>query len=288
MESQPFIIPEITLSEDLSGKLLAASALIKTELLRSVQLYKTDIVESVHLTRKRLKLFRAFLKLLTMCEGKDELKLLNTTFRNWGQTLSQLRDAHVHRSFINDAMPTLFNKKGTINTLHEIKKIAHQQVEQLEERLVYQDEIFKQLKQKIQNHSSTETFIQSNQFNTACIEKGFELSLNKSHKAFIDAKISKDSGRFHEWRKRLKDVQFQMELLRSHQNTIIKSSSDVEQLCELLGKDQDLNNFMHWLSTLTLEAKSIDKLLHPLKKSQLKLKHQLIVEGSRFYKLLSI
>lgn len=282
MEPQPFNIPEISLDKDLKNELLAVADLLKTELLYSVQLHCTDIVESTHITRKRLKLLRAFLKLLKKCVDADRLKQLNVTFKNWGQSLSELRDVHVHRMFIENI---------TVNSsielapkiLNKIKEIASYQVDQLENQLVVKDETFKNLELQISSHSSLKTFIHSNTFDSECILEGFKISFRKSHQAFKKAEVSELSEAFHEWRKRLKDVQYQSALIRSQQTRFNISEPDLERICETLGKDQDLNNFIHWLHALNLKPKSVNRWMHHLKKSQMELKRQLIVDGNRFY-----
>ena len=283
VDSQLFIIPYIKLDKNLSNELLAVADSIKAELLNTVQLHSTDIVESTHLTRKRLKLLRAFLKLLNKCGGEDSLKQLNATFRNWGQSISELRDIHVHRMIILDT-PTDYFKKLDSNVLDKILEIANQQVELLENRLVFEDEIFKNLEHQIYNHFSLRTFIKSNYFDSECILEGYKISYRKSYRAFKQAESSKLPEPFHEWRKRLKDVQYQSALLRSNQNQINITASEVERLCEALGKDQDMNNFIHWMSALNLDPKAVKERLHHLKKSQFELKQQLIIDGNRFYK----
>ncbi|MFO7799358.1 CHAD domain-containing protein [Rhodohalobacter sp.] len=287
MEQPSFIIPEISLDDHLNDKLLTIADLLKTELLRSVQLHDRDIVESTHLTRKRLKLLRAFLKLLKKCGNPDHSNKLNVTFKSWGQSLSELRDIHVYRMFIEDITPE-YSKNVDTRVLHKIKEIASSQVDQLENQLVVKDEIFKNLELQISSHSSLKTFINSNTFDTECILEGFKISFRKSHQAFKQAVASELSGPFHEWRKRLKDVQYQLALLRSQQTRINISEPDVERICETLGKDQDLNNFIHWLHSLNLKPKPVNRLIHHLKKSQIELKRQLIIEGQRFYKHSSV
>lgn len=287
MDIKPFVIPDIPLNRHLKRELLHATELIRAELLYSVRKHRSDIVESTHLTRKRLKLFRAFFKLLKECADSKELKQLNTRFRNWGQSLSELRDVHVHQLFIEEAITNPSEVIST-NLLLEIRNIAGQQVDQMEQRLVTEGELFNNLERQIGNYSLPHSFIESNQFDAACILKGFKLSFQKSHQAFIEAESSKLTEPFHEWRKRLKDVQYQLDLLRSHQKHINISASDVEQICEILGKDQDLNNFIHWMDKLNLNTKSAKDWVLSLKKSQLDLKHQLITEGNRFYKHSSI
>ncbi|WP_165779096.1 CHAD domain-containing protein [Rhodohalobacter barkolensis] len=287
MDTKPFVIPDIPLKKHLKRELLHATELIRAELLCSVRKHRTDIVESTHLTRKRLKLFRAFFKLLKECGDRKELKELNTTFRKWGQSLSELRDVHVHKLFIEEVIANPSEVIST-NLLQEIREIARQQVDQMEQRLVAEGDLFKNMERQIDNYSLIHTFIESNQFDAACILKGFKVSFQKSHQAFIEAESSKLSEPFHEWRKRLKDVQYQLDLLRSHQKHINVSVSDVEQICEILGKDQDLNNFIHWMDKLNLNTKSVKDWVLSLRKSQHGLKHQLIAEGNRFYKHSSI
>jgi len=287
LESQPYIIPEISLGNHLSNELLAVSDSIKTDLLHSVRLHNKDIVESTHLTRKRLKLLRAFLKLLHKCGNISSIKKLNATYRDWGQKLSELRDVHVHRTLIADNAAE-YSKKLGASVFQKIKEIADYQVEQLENQLVVKHEIFKNLEHQIYKHSSLKTFINSNKFEPDCILEGFKTSYRNSYQAFTQAESSVLPEPFHEWRKRLKDVQYQSALLRSQQNLLNESAPDIEGICELLGKDQDLNNFIHWLDRLNLETKAVEDWINDLKKSQLDLKRQLISIGNSFYKHSSV
>lgn len=287
MQSQPYIIPEITLDHHLSDELLAVSDTIITDLLFSVRLHNKDIVESTHLTRKRLKLLRAFLKLLQKCVDTDSIKTLNVTYRDWGQKLSELRDVHVHSMILNDNSAEYSKKLGP-GLFQNVKGMADYQVEQLENQLVIKHEIFDDLEHQIYNHSSLTSFIHSNKFEPDCILEGFRTSYRKSYQAFIQAEASSLPEPFHEWRKRLKDVQYQSALLRSEQNILNDSDPNIEAICELLGKDQDLNNFIFWLDRLNLEPIAVKNLIKDLKKSQLELKRTLIIDGNSFYKHSSV
>ena len=282
MESKPYIIPEISLDNQLNNGLISVSDSIKTDLLHSVRLHNKDIVESTHLTRKRLKLLRAFLKLLQKCGDKTNIKKLNTTYRDWGQKLSELRDVHVHRMLMVENSSKYSKKLGS-HTFDKITEIADYQVSELEHQLVAKQAIFKDLEHQIYNHYSLKTFINSNKFDSDCIVEGFKFSFLKSHQAFKKAKASKLPEPFHEWRKRLKDVQYQSALLRSEENFLNDSEPDIEGICELLGKDQDLNNFILWLDRLNLKTKTVTDFIEDLKQSQLDLKQQLITHGNSFY-----
>jgi len=83
------------------------------------------------------------------------------------------------------------------------------------------------------------------------VKAGFAESYLNSKEAFQNGVTNQDSEQMHEWRKRLKDVQYQMELLIAGSQNLGQSNyPEVVNLCEKLGALNDLNMLIEWVKNI--------------------------------------
>lgn len=216
-----------------------------------------QIVESVHLIRKRLKFLRAFVKLTQFCTEDQNYKPVNYILRDCGQILSDCRDAHVRGLLLEE-----HNQDDSFKVaVQELDKLNKKTTKKLEKKLLKDSVLFDELISDL-NQKVVKEYIQSLRPDTNCLGSGLALGYEKSYHAFHSELKSHEADLLHEWRKRTKDLQYQLEaLLESVPNQLSPTYDEVVDLCEILGRINDLFMFMDWIDSLRDSIKSKTQLI---------------------------
>lgn len=243
-----------------------------------------QIVEFVHLIRKRLKFLRAFVKLTRFCTDEENYKPINYLLRDCGRTISDCRDAHVRGLLLTE-----FTKNSSMKILIErLSDINNSTIEEIEKDLLSGTTIFDKLIDELSNIQIRQYF-ESMKPNNKCLISGLSLGYEKSYTAYHSELKSHEADLLHEWRKRTKDLQYQLEaLLESMPDQLPPSYDDVAALCEILGRINDLFMFMEWLHSVEdsiKEGKKLKKLRKKLKKELKTLEDQADKMGHSLFKL---
>lgn len=212
-----------------------------------IQLSERDQVESVHQVRKKLKLFRAFLKLNKPCSKVDLYAPANESLRDKGRMFSDLRDSHVRELMLNEFYnnPVYISSQSSINILIAKNK---EEIKQLEKDFISDQNVFKKLKNQLESDSVLSVYINSVNATSSCLYDGLSTTYQKTHQTYYSAYLHPSPENLHEWRKRLKDLQYQFELLFTKIPVFLQGTyHDVVEINDLLGRDQDVNNLMHWM-----------------------------------------
>lgn len=260
---------------------------IQDELLYFIELSENNTVEATHQTRKKLKLHRSFLKLVRPCSNSPELyNEANSTLRDWGRAFSDLRDAHVR-----DSLFELFKNepvfKGFLNTIESLFRLNKIEVLSLSKKLIEENSIFSNLKESIRTDHSVSEYLSTMDRDRSCLLNGIILSFEKSYKAYYASYLHPTAGKLHEWRKRIKDLQYQFELIHRELPAEYSSiHSDINLLSELLGSDQDLNNLIIWMNEVSasIPESETKALISYLKSQRNRLKSQIEYTGKTLYR----
>lgn len=226
-----------------------------------------QIVESVHLIRKRLKFLRAFIKLIRFCTDRENCKPVNYILRDCGRIFSDCRDAHVRGLLLNE----FIQDDSLTDVVQELITVNNNVTKELERNLLQDSALFDELISEI-NQKEVIDYIESLEANPECLIDGLTLGYEKSYQAFHSELKSHEADLLHEWRKRTKDLQYQLEvLLKSIPNQLSPSYDEIAILCEKLGRINDLFMFIGWLDSMqnSMESKK------PSKKFREKLKKEL-------------
>jgi CHAD domain-containing protein len=203
-------------------------------------------VISTHQIRKKLKLFRAFLKLLKGFKTPSETREVNLTIRNYGKIFSDLRDAHVRQLLLSELKSENSDNNPVLEILEELNAEDIKKAEQL--MIVEQNE-FSLLKKSWMLNQHIEKYFMLNNPDSSAVLEVFSLSYFKSFTAFNASLGSLDPDLLHEWRKRLKDVQYQLELIYWNLSSDIREHYlNIEELCNILGVLNDWDMMNHWVS----------------------------------------
>jgi len=242
----------IHLEKNVSGNLAETvrnvAESVNRELIFAAQISEENITESVHLIRKRLKLYRALLKLLKHRSDPDEYEAANEKLRNLGRVFSELRDAHVRDNMFD----TFLTEQVFISYEDIIRKLRVEnsnQCERLLRQLSANGSPFQTLADEIKQKSPAASFIEALD-GSAPIEEGFISAYKKARKAYKTCFLHPSADLLHEWRKRVKDLQYQCELMPWIAESMpVNFYQDLIRLAELLGEDQDINNLISWIDS---------------------------------------
>lgn len=213
-----------------------------------------QIVESVHLIRKRLKFLRAFVKLTQFCTEEKKYKPIKYILRDSGRTISDCRDAHVRGLLLTE----LSQNPSTNRLVKELIDINDSITKEVEMSLLSGKSTFDEVNEKI-SHEQIAEYFELLGPDTDCLIEGLSRGYEKSYHAFHSELKSHEADLLHEWRKRTKDLQYQLEaLLDSIPDRLEPPYEEVTALCELLGRINDLFMFLEWLDSLkaSIEAKN--------------------------------
>lgn len=249
-------------------------------------LSETNIIEATHLVRKTLKFYRATLKLLKDCSTEKSYKRANIFLRDIGKEFSELRDSHVRSQLIEefrfdiDSIPdqSYWNSLVLLN---------QSEIEQWESVVTVQSNRFSTVTTSIETSADISLFYDQLKPTINCIFTGFRHSVSRSKQAFLIAKNSHQYSDFHEWRKRLKDVQNQLKLLLEKETSLEhKFLINTDTLCKSLGRFNDLAMLIDWIEKKkdNIENKTTsDKFSRYLRKRTRNLHQKLLTSGHEFY-----
>lgn len=230
-----------------------------------------NIVESVHLIRKRLKFLRAFIKLTQFCSDGDTYKGINGILRDSGKLISDCRDAHVRALLLEEFRQT--KTKASWSTL--IKKLTDanaNEIKKIEKELLSGRSAFDELISNL-SKASVSNYFRSLEPDTESIFSGYGRCYQKSYDAFHSELVSHEAELLHEWRKRTKDLQYQQEVLvESIPAELPPNLAEVSELCETLGRINDLFMFSDWISSSNSQFSSVGTVTSFLEEIQQELK----------------
>jgi CHAD domain-containing protein len=193
--------------------------------------------EALHNARKEIKKLRAILRLARGDIGKKIYREETKALRRVANDLAGARDARVQSAtFENlrvDFQSGLFTKpfeKISAVLQQNCRKQIHRF--QKDQPSVYR--VLRKMKRRTRD-------LKIKADGWLAIEPGLKQSYRRSRKAFETTRQNPLAENFHEWRKRVKDLDYQLRLLRPIQPTTLRVAIEaLENLGELLGDDHDL------------------------------------------------
>lgn len=216
--------------------------------------------EVVHDVRKRLKKLRAVLRLVRDEIGKETYKQENICFRDAGRKLSTVRDAQVlietveslEKHFANIIVPNAFSEIKEV--LVEHYRVQKRELLQEEHRM---EEVATML--EIARDRLSDWSIEKNDW--SALEKGLKKTYKKGKQGFANAYHSLSVENLHEWRKRVKDLWYHLQILQPIWSDFMgEFIHQTHLLANYLGDDHDLAVLKEYLMT-EVEIESNNKQL---------------------------
>jgi CHAD domain-containing protein len=198
--------------------------------------HEEDPVSAVHDARKRLKKSRSALRLARPAMDRTANREENTLLRDRGRAMSGTRDADVmvetidklSNRFAGQAPAALFD--SVRDRLAERAEAARTDPGDLREHAGELRELAARVEQWPAQELSFETFAEA-----------LTRSYKRGRRAFERADTEPADENLHEWRKRVKDLWYQLRLLGDVWPGVMKAEArEAKQLSRLLGDDHDL------------------------------------------------
>lgn len=198
--------------------------------------------ESVHTARKRLKEVRALLRLVRDDLGAKRFSHENRALRNGARPLSEVRDASAligaFRSLQND-----YAGEVGVSTFQEVRKALLADRSRIRRRVLKRDRALGKAAsavKRIQGRCRV-TDWQLRHSSWKAVLSGLRRTYKQCVKTKRIALEESSDENLHEWRKRTKDLRYQLELLRPlWPEAMTTTAQQAKKLTELLGDDHDL------------------------------------------------
>lgn len=194
-----------------------------------------ELETAVHAVRKRCKRVRALVRLLRpTCPEIYEME--NAVFRDIGASLSGFRDVKVCADAFHEAIKGEAGKAQHFKPLFSIL----QSRDQAASEAGIKRKLGQALRQARRTRARLEKLKLPGELEFDLIEKGLRQSYKRGRKAMRQAYGGESEHGFHDWRKRVKDLGYQMHLLRDLWPPLLKPlRNQLQDLGELLGQEND-------------------------------------------------
>jgi CHAD domain-containing protein len=220
----------------------ATRRILSEQLSRAVEILSTpgsSLEEAVHEARRCIKRTRSVLRLVKFAIPNAYTRE-NQRLRTVGHSLSELRDAHALIQTLDELEE--HRKGNTEPTQQRTFAKAHEFLQGREKRIAKAMEKggMENAVAQLRRASNRVAKLRYDQVDPQGISKSLRKSVNRGRKAFAAVDDDPAPEKFHEWRKRAKDLRFQLSLLanlRPDLQQYAKSAKDLEQL---LGDDHNL------------------------------------------------
>lgn len=224
-----------------------------------------DIHEAVHDIRKRLKKLRALARLLRDEMGEENYKSINIYFRDLGQELSPIRDLTAHMETM-EAIRARYGKYVYVRFFNNINRELEKERDKMEAAL-RKEKFFDHIRKKLEKARNELVDWPVNANDILVILPSIKRVYKRGRKALKNS--SKNPGKeiFHEWRKRVKYLWYQVLLLQDLWPDLFSTwESEIHELANYLGVDHDLMVLRDKLKDtgLNLKDEAQQEMLHAL------------------------
>jgi CHAD domain-containing protein len=195
--------------------------------------------EAVHTARKRLKEARAALRLVRGEFGRRAFRRENVALRDSARPLSEVRDAAVMIATL-DELVEVFAKDVKPTAFRPLRKALVDRHRAIFER-VARDGAVRRVTDGVGKAARRTKSWDIDHNGWKAFAPGLKRTYRQGLAAMRAAVDAGDDECLHEWRKRAKDLRYQLEMLRPvWQDVLEPLAKQAHELTNLLGKDHDL------------------------------------------------
>jgi len=194
---------------------------------------------AVHNARKEIKKLRAVLRLVRAEIGKSAYAEHTDALRNAAERLTALRDAEIKLSAF-DGVVKHFKRKLGSRPFPKIR-VALKKNRRLEEERLYKGRSITSVKAILCHEKGQMDRLKMRSNGWKAIAPGLKKIYSRGRDAFEAAGQEPTAENFHEWRKRVKDLNHQLSLIcPARPRKFRLRTSRLDKLGNLLGNDHDL------------------------------------------------
>jgi CHAD domain-containing protein len=271
--------PFAALSRIVTGQMVATAAGLRDRTI--------DVSERVHESRKRFKETRALLRLFREPIGREQFTAENLWYRDAGRELAEYRDADAIVSAV-DNLPAKVRRELGPTIMRRLRRMTRN-----EHRAIYDDQAtaearIESIAAMLPAAAARLDNVRSRTFDGfASIEPGLSRSLRAGRRAMREAYESRDPLAFHEWRKRVKDHWYHVQLIRPMwPEKLAGRRLLLETLSHILGEHHDLEVIRDLVTTSedVFGPEEIDRIARTLTARQHRLERKAESAGKKIYR----
>ncbi|MDX1542762.1 MAG: CHAD domain-containing protein [Christiangramia sp.] len=199
-----------------------------------------NIHEAVHDIRKRLKKLRALARLVRDEMGEENYKAINIYYRDLGRELSDFRDLTAHI----ETMEVLRDRYGNhlyVNFFNSVIRNIEKERDEMEKKLREKSFFSEHLPNKLNYAQKELVKWPVGKDDISIILPSIERVYKRGKKALKKAYENPGKEIFHEWRKRVKYLWYQILLLQETWPELFGTfEAEIHELADYLGNDHDL------------------------------------------------
>ena len=208
---------------------------------------------AIHRARKRLKVVRAVLRLVRPELTPAVFDRENTAFRDIGRRLSVVRDADALLETIEDLRPQRARRAAFDRVVAHVR----QHRRSIRREFFNGEGALAALRQSITDARDRLPDWTADGITTRTVMKGLRRSYRRARQSFEAARHGQHDGRWHEWRKRTKDVWYHLRLIEPVWPPVLDATiARCGDLADRLGEDHDLTVVAHRLPEIAPEGEA--------------------------------
>lgn len=243
-------------------------------------LNKSERLEAVHAVRKEIKKLRSVLRLMRHQISYDTYCKSNGELRDAAGRLTGFRDAQVRLNAF-DTLVKEYKRKLPARSLPKIKNGLRQNCRAEAKKL---SPLTASLKDALCCSRQQLGALKIQSTGWKAIAPGLKKTYGRGRKAIGIVRKNPSPENFHEWRKRVKDLGYQLRLLcPASPRRLSRRSRKLEKLGDLLGDDHDLFMLRGFISEKFMHAFHADAINQLISSRQKELRSAALKLGARFY-----
>ena len=200
---------------------------------------RTDVATAVHDTRKDMKKLRSLLRLVRDGLGEQRYRAENDRYRDAARQLSPAREAEVNLATLAALRKRYADEAPAAETLRRALELEHERVavegDALDERVAQVTEAIAAGATDIDDWP-----LDGDDFDL--VQAGIERAYRRGRRGLRRVRDDPTAENVHDWRKRVKDLWYQLRLLQDAWPAVLKASAaEAHELADLLGDHHDLS-----------------------------------------------
>jgi CHAD domain-containing protein len=242
--------------------------------------------EAVHEVRKCGKKIRAVLRLVRPAAGKRTYQYENTAFRDAARPLTEVRDAKVLIETL-DKVVKHFADRVRGQSFARVRKQLLLHHRAVRKRVLDDEQAFAAVTTALQEALERLDDWADVPDQWSSIGNGIQRVYGQARQAFMDVKAEATVTGLHEWRKQVKYLRYQLEILRALWPEMMEPLAEqAAHLGELLGEDHDLAVLRQTLTndpTRFGDEKTLETLFALIDHRRAELEEEAMLLGARLF-----
>jgi CHAD domain-containing protein len=242
--------------------------------------------EAVHEARKGLKKVRAVLRLVRPVIGEKRYRRENTCFRDAGRPLTEVRDARILIETL-DKLGEHFREHIAGRSFADVRKALQDNLRAVRKRVLDEHNAFAVVAETVSQARERVKGWTDVPDRWSSVGAGLQDTCRQARAAFRDAAADPGVAELHEWRKQVKYLRYQLEVLRPlWPERMEELAAEADRMGGLLGDDHDLAVLRQMLTgdpPPAADEGEREALLALLDRRRAELGQEVLLLGERFF-----